>query len=422
METVEKIYMGVDEGITLAESSPQGPRRGKEMARVEVIKDLALAVEDGKVADSGPRKEILGKYKPKEIISLGGGVLLPGFVDPHTHPVFYSTREEEFHMRVAGASYVEISRKGGGIVSSIKGVRKASKKELLERVLERLDLMLMEGTTTIEAKSGYGLDTDSEIKSLEVIEEAGQIHPIDIIPTFLGAHEFPPEYRENKDAYVDILCHDMLPKARGHARYADVFTEAHVYDLEQSRKYLERAKELGFGLRVHADEIEPMGGTELAVELGAASADHIVKVSDKGIEALAGSDTSAVLLPTTTFHLGKDDYAPARDLIDAGAIVCLATDFNPGTSYVWSIPLVISVACIKMKMKPEEALVASTINPAFSLSADKEVGTLHPGKKADFTVLDIPSFKALGYVLSSGISKVVVKNGKMVFQRARPEY
>ncbi len=414
MEKVERIFVGAKEGVPLTEGPARGPRRGPGAGRVEVIPDFALAVEGGRVAGGGPRKEILSRFQARETVELGGGVLLPGLVDPHTHPVFLDTREKEFHMRVAGASYVEISQAGGGILSSLKGVREASREELSRRVLERFDRILLEGTTLIEAKSGYGLSPESERKSLEVLRSAAAAHPLDVAPTFLGAHEVPPEYREDRRGYVELLCKEMLPAARGLAEYADIFTEAHVFGLEDSRTYLERARELGFGLRVHADEIEPMGGAELAARLGAASADHLVEISPEGIEALARSDTTAVLLPATTFQLGKEKYAPARDLLDAGAVVALATDFNPGTSFCWSMPLVAAIACVKMRLTPGEALVASTINGAFSLGRDGEAGTLHPGKKADFTVLDLPSFEGLGYALASGLARWVVKEGRIV--------
>ena len=412
-QKVERIYLGADQGVPLTEGPPSGPRRGSGAGKVEVVPDFALAVEGGMVAGAGPRKEILSRFQAAETVHLGGGVLVPGFVDPHTHPVFFQTREKEFHMRVAGASYVEISKAGGGILASLKGVREADEAELVRRVLRRFDRMLLEGTTLIEAKSGYGLTPESEEKSLRVLRAAAEAHPLDVAPTFLGAHEVPPEYREDRKAYVDLLCREMLPAARGWAEYADIFTEAHVFGLEDSRTYLSRAKELGFGLRVHADEIEPMGGAELAVELGAASADHLVEISSKGIDALARSDTTAVLLPATTFQLGKERYAPARDLLEAGAVVALASDFNPGTSYCWSMPLVAAVACVKMKLTPGEALAASTINGAFSLGRDGEAGSLHEGKRADFAVLDLPSFDGLGYALASGLARWVVKGGRI---------
>ena len=417
MKKAEVIYTGLTEGTPLTEGPPAGPRRGAAMGRVAVVTDPALAVGEGRILACGPRREVLGAWQAPEVIDLGGGVLVPGFVDPHTHPVFLQTREKEFHMRMAGASYVEISRAGGGILSSIRGVREAGSEELCRRVLERYDRILLEGTTTAEVKSGYGLSTEAEIKSLEVLARAAEHHPLETAATFLGAHEFPPEYREDRPAYLELLCREMLPRARELAEFADVFTEGHVFDLDQSRRYLERARELGFRLRVHADEIEPLGGAELGVELGAASVDHLVRVSPAGIAALGRSDTVAVMLPTTTFQLGKEHYAPARELLAAGAVVALATDYNPGTSHVWSMPLVIAVACVKMKLTPAEALQAATINAAFSLGRDDRVGTLHPGKQADFVVLDLPSFQALGYAFSAGLARWVVKKGKVV---ARP--
>ena len=413
MERVEQVFLGVDQGVSLAEGPPRGPRRGAEAGKVQVVPDFALAVQGGRVAAAGPRKEILSRFRPARTVDLGGGVLVPGFVDPHTHPVFLDTREKEFHLRVAGASYVEISKAGGGILSSLRGVREASQEELVRRVRARLDRMLLEGTTLVEAKTGYGLSPESEAKSLRVLRKAAEGHPVDLVSTFLGAHEVPPEYREDRKGYLDLLCREMLPAARSMAEFADVFTEAHVFGLEDSRVYLSRAKELGFGLRVHADEIEPLGGAELAVELGAASADHLVAVSPRGIEALGRSETTAVLLPATTFQLGKERYAPARDLLDAGAVVALATDFNPGTSFCWSMPLTAALAVVKMKLTAGEALTACTINAAFSLGRDGEAGSLHPGKKADFVVLDLPSFQAFGYALAAGLARWVVKEGRI---------
>lgn len=412
MEKVERIFQGVREGATLGEGPAAGGRRGS--AAVETIPDLALAVSDGRVVAAGPRREVRARCSARETVELGGGVLVPGFVDPHTHPVFMDTREAEFHMRMAGASYVELSAAGGGILSSVRGLREAPRAELKARLLARLDRFLQEGTTLVEAKGGYGLSGPAERMSLELLAEADREHPIDVVATFLGAHEYPPEFREDRPGYLRLLLAEMLPACAGLAAYADIFTEAHVFDLEASAAYLSRARELGFGLRVHADEIEPMGGAELAVELGAASADHLVHVSARGIEALGRSATVAVLLPTTTFQLGKERYAPARELLDAGAIVALATDFNPGTSHVWSMPLVIALACARLKLTPAEALTAATINGAFSLGRDAEAGSLHPGKWADFAVLDLPSFQGLGYVFASGLARWVVKAGRVV--------
>ncbi|MHC4079352.1 MAG: imidazolonepropionase, partial [Planctomycetota bacterium] len=354
-------------------------------------------------------------------------VVMPGFVDCHTHPVFAATREREFHMRCAGADYMAIAAAGGGILSSMRAVREASLDDLTEKVRGHLDGFLVHGTTTIEAKSGYGLSTESEVKSLNALSAAMANHAIAVSRTFLGAHEFPPEYRDpptRRDDYVKLVVEEMLPAVDGLCESCDVFAEPGVFDREQARRVMVAAKERGLRLRMHVDELTPMAGAELAVELEADSADHLGRVSLDGQDQLAGSNTTAVLLPGTTFYLGKTNHAPARSLIDKGCAVALATDFNPGSCHTQSMPLIITLACVLLHMTVEECICATTVNPAASLGLAAEIGTLHDGKRADFVVLNLPSYQALGYVFGGNPVVMTVKDGAVVnvnMQEREPE-
>jgi imidazolonepropionase len=319
-------------------------------------------------------------------------------------------------MRILGKSYVEISQSGGGIRSTLRTTRDASEELLYKLARKRLEEMLMQGTTTVEAKSGYGLTTESELKQLNVIKRLSETLPMDIIPTFMGAHEYPEEYKSNHQAYIDILCNEMLPAVReqGIAEYCDIFTEAHVYNLEESRKVLSKAKELGMKLKMHADEIEPMGGAELAAELGCTSADHLGKTSQNGISALKEKGVIPVLLPATLFSLGSKTYAPAREMISAGLPVALATDFNPGSCNCDSMALVMTLACLQMRMTPAEALAAATINAAAAVNRAGETGSISVGKQADILVWNIPSYKYIPYHMGSSEPETVIRSGKVV--------
>ncbi len=394
------------------------------MRHLGVIADGAVAVRDGRIVAAGPTDQIARSFTATEEIDVSGYVVMPGFVDCHTHPVFARTREDEFHLRCAGADYMAIANAGGGILSSMQAVRSANADQLAQRVRKHLDGFLAHGTTTIEAKSGYGLSTDAELKSLRVLTEVMREHALTVSRTFLGAHEFPPEYRSDREGYVHLLTEEMLPAvvAEGLAESADVFAEPGVFDRDQSARVLLAAKGLGLRLRVHADELQPMGGAELAVELGADSADHLGRISLFGQERLAGSRTTAVLLPGTTFFLSKPFVAPARGLIEKGAAVALATDFNPGSCYTQSMPFIISLGCIVLKMTVEECISAVTINPAVSLHLDHEVGTLHPGKRADLAVLDIETHRALGYTLGGNPVVMTVKNGALAVVNSSEQY
>ena len=392
------------------------PKTGLELQNLGIIEDGTLGIVDGMIACIGKTNKILESYKAKTIIDASHKVVMPGFVDPHTHPIFLKTRENEFEMRLQGKSYKEISQTGGGILASIKDVRAASLEELIELGLKRINKMLEMGTTTIEAKSGYGLTTESEIKMLKAIKKINEISDMEIIPTFLGAHEYPEEYKDDHETYIDILINEMLPavKEQNLAEYCDIFCEEHVFTVNESRRILDAAKELGFKIRFHADELEPIGGAELAAEINAVSADHLVAISDEGIKRLKEAGVIPILLPATTFSLGLLKYAPARKMIDAGLPVALSTDFNPGSCNCDSQQFVTSLACLQMKMLPSEALNAITINAAHSLERGNLIGSLEVGKQADVIILDMPTYQYLPYHLGSNTVETVIKKGKII--------
>lgn len=407
---IDTLYRRIKELVPLTDGPSEGGVRGPDLARADSLENAAIAVRGGRIVETGPDAELAKKYDAEDEVDLTGSVVLPGLVDCHTHPVFAATREMEFSLRCKGADYVEIAKKGGGILSSVKAVRASTQDELVRLLFDRMLVFLSLGTTTVEAKSGYGLSTDAELMSLRALERVALLLPITVHPTFLGAHEIAPEYREDPGAYVELLIDEMLPAARELATSCDAFIEAHVFDLAQGRRILTRAKELGYRLRVHVDELSPLGGTELAVQLGAASADHLLRISDIGIEQLAASQTTGVLLPGTSFFLGKD-HAPARRIIDAGALVALATDFNPGTCYTQSLPMIATLARLQYGMSQQECLNAMTRNAANSLGVSKDIGTLHNGKAADFVALDLPSFEAFGYGFGGNPVVMTVKDG-----------
>jgi len=412
----ERLFVHAKELVTLADGPATGSRRGRAMRQLGVVPDGAVAVGGGRVLAVGPSPDVLHRFAAPDVVDVSDYVVLPGFVDCHTHPVFARTREDEFHMRCGGADYMAIAHAGGGILSSMRAVRAAGEEELEARVRRHLDGFLQHGTTTIEAKSGYGLSTEAELKSLRVLTALAGRHPLTVSRTFLGAHEFPPEFRDDHAGYVRLLVEEMLPAvvAAGLAESADVFAEPGVFDRDQSLRVLQAAKGLGLRLRVHADELQPMGGAELAVELGADSADHLGRISLLGQERLAASATTAVLLPGTTFFLAKPFVAPARALIDHGAAVALATDFNPGSCFTQSMPFILSLGCIQLKMAIEECITAATLNAAASLHLDHEVGSLHPGKRADLAILAVDSHRALGYTLGGNPVVMTVKDGTPV--------
>jgi len=385
-----------------------------------VVSGGAIAIGDGKILAVGTEADILASYTASEHISAAGGIVLPGFVDCHSHPVFVHTREDEFAMRLQGKTYVDIALAGGGIRSTISSTREADEELLFELAARRIRRMIALGTTTLEAKSGYGLDTASELKQLRVIDRLAKELPIHIVPTFMGAHEFPAEYKDNHSAFIDILTDEMIPAVaeQGIAEFCDIFTEAHVYNLEESRIVLDCARKHGMKLKMHADEIEPMGGAELAAEMGCVSADHLGATSGQGIEALARAGVVPVLLPATLFSLRSKTYARGKDMIQRGLPVAIATDYNPGSCNCDSLPLTISLACLQMGFTPAEALTAATRNAARAVCREAQVGSLEPGKSADFTIWDIPSHNFIPYHLGSSYITSVYCKGVCVHRAA----
>ena len=352
----------------------------------------------------------------QQTIDCSGRLVTPGFVDCHTHSVFYNGREEEYSKRLSGISYQDIAQEGGGINASIQGVRKASENELLDKVSKRMKRFIKLGTTTVESKSGYGLDTESELKSLRVLDKLNQYLPIDIVPTFLGAHAFPPEYSDNHNGYVELLCNEMIPEVgkQGIAKYCDVFSENGYFTVNQSKLILETAKNYGMIPRLHADEFKDSGAAKLAGEIGAISADHLMAVSDSGIQFLSSEGVTATLLPGTTFFLGYNSYAPARKLLDAGISIALATDFNPGSCHIQSMPFIISLACLNLKLNLEEAFQAATWESAKTLNVHNEVGSLEVGKKADIVIWDLERLIEIPYFASDVPIYKVIKSGSCI--------
>ena len=395
--------------------------RGAELGRLRIQDGAVVRCEDGRIAFVGSEAEHGRRFPaPDQVLDAGGGCVIPGFVDPHTHPVWAGSREDEFNRRLAGESYMEIARSGGGINSTVRATRAASAEELLEGTLHRLDTFLRHGTTTLEAKSGYGLDLDTEVRMLEVIAVAGEAHPVDLVPTCLAAHEIPPEHRDDPEAWVREIVELIHPEVAraGLAEAVDVFCEEGVFDLAQTRRILADAPRYGWKIHLHADELTPLGGAELAVELGALSADHLMCVTDAGIAALASSDTVAVLLPGTSFFL-RSGYAPARRMIEAGCAVALATDCNPGSSPTESMPQILALATLGMGLTVEEALTAATLNAAAALGRAHELGSLEEGKAADIVVLHEPTHHHLVYHYGINPVRHVVKAGHVAVRDGR---
>jgi len=397
-------------------------KRGKEMAMLSPIEDGCVVIEGGEITAVGRTGEIEKQLCgfTGEVIDADGKAVLPGFVDSHTHTIFSGDRVEEFSWRLVGKSFLEILERGGGIISTVRATRAAPAEALYEEAFLRLDSMLAHGVTTVEIKSGYGLDLDTEIKQLEVARRLDATHPVDVVPTFLGAHATPPEYAGNQDGYVDFIEDIVLPAVceKELAEFCDVFCDTGVFSVEQARKLLQRAKELGLKLKLHADEIACLGGAELSAELGAVSADHLLHASDRGINAMAEAGVIAGLLPGTAFCLGER-FARARHMIESGLAVALATDLNPGTFYSESIPFVFALAVFGMHMSVEETVTALTINAAAALGRADRIGSIDPGKKADLIILTLPSYVHIPYRTGVNIVDTVVKNGSVVWERSR---
>lgn len=398
-------------------------KQGKEMSSLNVIDDGALVIEDGIIRSVGKTDDILADFDEKhismskfDVIDAAGKAVLPGFVDSHTHLVFEGYRAEEFSWRLRGDSYMDILKRGGGIFNTVKATRAASKEDLMETGMQRLNSMLSFGVTTVEGKSGYGLDRNTEIKQLEVMKELDRHHPVDVVSTFLGAHALPEEYKGRADAYIDYIIDMVLPEIihRNLAEFCDVFCEKNVFSVQQSRRLLLNAKEKGLKIKIHADEIERLGGTELAAEVGAVSADHLLQASDKGILSMAKAGVVATLLPGTAFCL-KEPYARGRYMVDNNCAVALATDFNPGSCYSESIPLILALATLYMNFSTEEAITAITINGAAALGRADTIGSLDAGKNGDVIILKYPSYHFLPYHVGISTVEKVIKKGRLVF-------
>ena len=395
------------------------PRLKGALGEIQIIEKGAVAAKGDKIIAVGTTPEVLGKIKTSRetvVIDAAGRVVLPGLVDPHTHVVHGGSREHELDLKLKGVPYLEILARGGGILSTVRSTREAGREELVQRGLKYCDQMLGQGTTTAEAKSGYGLSTESELKTLEAVKEVNKKHPIDLVPTFLGAHAIPGDYKENPDEYVSIVIDEMLPAVteRGLAEYCDVFCEEGVFSVEQSRKILTAAADRGLKLKIHADEIVPLGGAELAAELGAVSADHLLVISDTGIKRMAEAGVIAVILPGTTFYLREEHYAPARKMIEAGVPVALATDFNPGSCPNNNLQIIMTMACLYLRMTPAEVINAMTINAAHALGRAQTIGSLEEGKRADMVIFDAPNYQYLPYRYGTNLVDKVIKNGRIV--------
>jgi imidazolonepropionase len=375
----------------------------------------------GRILAVGTSAELRREYAARESLDATGRVVMPGFVDPHTHVVWAGDRAGEFELRLAGKSYLEIMQAGGGIMATVRQTRAASLDQLVDETRPRLRRMLAHGTTTVEAKTGYGLEMRAELRMLEAIDRLRAEGPWTLVPTFIGAHAVPAEFAGREDAYVDQVVQEMLPEAAGWAAgrgnaplFCDVFCEEGAFSVDQSRRVLERARELGLGLKIHADEFAGLGGTALAVELGAVSADHLVYTPEPDLLALGRSETVAVGLPGTPFGLAQKDYTPAGKILAAGGLLALASDLNPGTTWCESMQMILALACRYMRLTPAQAIAAATINAARAVGLDGEVGSLEPGKRADVLVLAVPDYRHLGYRYGVNLVETVVKSGRVV--------
>ncbi|MHA1942798.1 MAG: imidazolonepropionase [Candidatus Thorarchaeota archaeon] len=409
--------------VATLEGHSDKPKTGEQMREISIIENGAIAIKDGKVLAVGPTKEVLSQISEEPdlpMIEFPGMLATPGFIDSHTHLVFGGSRENDFAMKLAGKTYLEILESGGGILNTLRSTRAASPKELVSNAFSYTESMLSMGTTTIEAKSGYGLDTENELKMLQSIEDLRQKLPINLVPTFMGAHAVPPEYEGKTDDYVNLVVNEMIPTVaeKGLAEYCDVFCEQGVFDVEQSRRVLLAAKEKGMKLKVHADEIVQLGGASLAAEMGAVSADHLLMTSDDGLEDMLKAGTIATLLPATAFSLDTS-YADARKMIEMGLPVALATDFNPNCANE-SLFFTFALACYKMKMQPREALSAITINAAHALNRGESHGSIEVGKAADILILECPNPEYLTWRFGVNLVHTVISNGQVIHTKLGP--
>jgi len=398
------------------------PQRGHELGRLNILPDGAVLITDEKIIAVGASQELRSAYPHEPVLDAGGCVVMPGFVDPHTHAIWAGDRAAEFEMRLEGKTYLEILAAGGGILSTVHATRTASLERLLNETRRRLWSMFSYGTTTAEIKTGYGLRTAAELRMLQALINLNGEGPLELAFTFLGAHAIAPEYKDQPDGYTHLICETMLPMLKdwwpSHAPYldtpfVDVFCETGAFSLDQSRCILQTARQLGFPLKIHADEFDNLGGTRLAVELGAISADHLVVTSADEIKALGNSSTVAVALPATPFGLGERHYTPARLILQAGGLLAIATDLNPGTAWCESMQFAIALACRYLRLTPAEAIAAATINAAAAIGRADRIGSIEPGKQADLLILSVPDYRHLGYRFGTNLVQTVIKKGKV---------
>jgi imidazolonepropionase len=401
-----------------------GPQRGKALGSLGIIEDGAVLMREDKIEAVGTSSDLRRDYPDDAEFDAGGCVVMPGFVDPHTHLLWSGDRAAEFEMRLEGKTYLEILAAGGGILSTVNATRQASREQLMDETRPRLRTMLSYGTTTAEAKTGYGLETQTELRMLEALLALDAEGPLDLAITHIGAHAIAPEYKDRPDEYTDLICRKMLPQTRDWwlenagdhpLPFVDVFCETGAFSLEQSERIFSRAQELGFPLKIHADEFDNLGGASLAARYRAISADHLVKTSVEDIEALANSDTVAVGLPGTPFGLADPHYTPARQILEAGGLLALATDTNPGTAWGESMQFVVALACRYMRLTPAQAIAAATINAAAAIDRADRIGSLEPGKQADLLVLSVPDYRHLGYRFGTNLVRNVFKKGRLEF-------
>ena len=396
------------------------PKRGKEMSDIGLIHDGGVLIHDDKIFAVGTTEELdkLVNLEDYEVIDASGKTVLPGFVDSHTHFVFGGYRADEFTWRLKGDSYMSIMERGGGINATVNPTRNATQEELEEVGRERLNRMLEFGVTTVEGKSGYGMDCETELKQLRAMKELNKEHPVDIVTTFLGPHSVLPEWKGKEREFIDMMLTEVMPKVKAEnlAEFADIFCEKGVFNIEDSEYYLNKAKEMGFKLKIHADEMVSLGGSELAARTGAFSADHLLKASDEGIRQMAESGVISTLLPATAFCL-KEEYAPARKMIDSGCAVALASDLNPGSCFTNNIPLLVALGCVYMNMSVEEVITALTINGAAAVDRADSIGSLEKGKQADIVFLKYPSINYMPYHTTINLVETVIKNGTTVYHK-----
>ncbi|MCR8433390.1 MAG: imidazolonepropionase [Crenarchaeota archaeon] len=416
---VDILIINANEVLTLSGYSER-PKVGRELKDLGIIPDGAVAILDGKILEVGKTNELIKKYDADLVIDASNKIVLPGFVDPHTHLVFAGSREEELTLKLEGVPYLEILKRGGGILKTVRLTRDSSESELFKEAYERLNTALVHGTTTIEAKSGYGLDTKNEIKILKVIKRLNEDHFVDVVPTFLGAHAIPPEFKDDPDGYVNLIINEMIPAVAKDrlAVFNDVFVEEGVFTVEQGRRILVEGKTYNLIPKVHADEFNDLGGAQLAAEVNAISADHLLYSSENGLREMAKKGVIGVLLPATSMTLMGMKFADARKIIDLGVPVALATDLNPNC-WIENMQFVITLAVYFLKMTPAEAISAATINAAHAIGLGKYIGSIEKGKQADVLIMNIPSSLFVGYKFGSNLVEYLIKNGELIIQRGR---